>query len=541
MRPKTELPLRIRECSRGEAFAKDWITDLLSTRPFDESDRQRLGQALKGLYEKRGFKPPPRLLVASSPLSAAVAAGLAAGAWRLGENPEKQAEKFWDSEERKAIDDEFVAVSIRKNYHRTFTYTYDSEILEFNSQTHELMAALLVDNALSSSMDVVAHGVSSISTELHLKNYPLSGEPEARFDERVLADAVGVAAKAIGDGADGLPFAAQWDTLRPIRRVGNLPWIDGMSIKEMRSWYRGATEYVDTFRVVGSERVALFPDRDWADWAAPANLSKGLGRALGWVSHGRLLDMGVKKQIRSTLAKNEKTHWLPRLAFAKIIRGSSVDQEIEEEILATRCAGLRWQHRRFCIVSERPCALRVDKHLRSHCADGPSHQWRDGFALYHWHGAQVPARYIENGSALGPDEWPDKPNFIHEGRSLRTLAMEIHAYHHGREAMMRAYDAEILASSRYRGQSRQLIRVREQKFVKIDVDPEYDSGAPSLYILDAAASKAYGNSPRMALKRFSSVPFGVARVVPEEVYGGTTNRDVDDRKARPRRIPTRRP
>jgi hypothetical protein len=34
--------------------------------------------------------------------------------------------------------------------------------------------------------------------------------------------------------------------------------------------------------------------------------------------------------------------------------------------------------------------LKVDGENRSHCADGPSHRWRDGWSLYHWHGTRIP-------------------------------------------------------------------------------------------------------------------------------------------------------
>lgn len=52
--------------------------------------------------------------------------------------------------------------------------------------------------------------------------------------------------------------------------------------------------------------------------------------------------------------------------------------------------GFRVMHAEFCIVSDRPEVLKVDAQNRPHCADGPSHRWRDGWALYHWHGLRVP-------------------------------------------------------------------------------------------------------------------------------------------------------
>jgi hypothetical protein len=54
----------------------------------------------------------------------------------------------------------------------------------------------------------------------------------------------------------------------------------------------------------------------------------------------------------------------------------------------------RVMHEDFCIVSDFPEVLKVDDQNRPHCQDGPSHRWRDGWSLYHWHGVQVPEEWI---------------------------------------------------------------------------------------------------------------------------------------------------
>lgn len=62
--------------------------------------------------------------------------------------------------------------------------------------------------------------------------------------------------------------------------------------------------------------------------------------------------------------------------------------------------GFRMMHKDFCIVSDRPEILKVDKQNRPHCKNGPSHRWRDGWSIYHWHGVKIPAEWIENKSSL---------------------------------------------------------------------------------------------------------------------------------------------
>jgi hypothetical protein len=62
--------------------------------------------------------------------------------------------------------------------------------------------------------------------------------------------------------------------------------------------------------------------------------------------------------------------------------------------------GFRVMHEEFCMVSDFPETLRVDDQNRPHCENGPSHRWRDGWSLYHWHGVKIPAEWIEDKASL---------------------------------------------------------------------------------------------------------------------------------------------
>jgi hypothetical protein len=67
-------------------------------------------------------------------------------------------------------------------------------------------------------------------------------------------------------------------------------------------------------------------------------------------------------------------------------------------------SGPRIMHPDFCMISDRPEALTVDGQNRPHGETGPFCRWRDGTALYSWHGARVPARWIEQRKTLDPNE-----------------------------------------------------------------------------------------------------------------------------------------
>ena len=62
--------------------------------------------------------------------------------------------------------------------------------------------------------------------------------------------------------------------------------------------------------------------------------------------------------------------------------------------------GFRVMHEEFCIVSDFPEVLKMDDQNRPHCADGPSHRWRDGWELYYWHGVAVTQQIIERPETI---------------------------------------------------------------------------------------------------------------------------------------------
>lgn len=52
--------------------------------------------------------------------------------------------------------------------------------------------------------------------------------------------------------------------------------------------------------------------------------------------------------------------------------------------------GFRVMHEEFCMVSDFPKTILMDSENRPHCDDGPSHEWRDGWKLWHIHGVRIP-------------------------------------------------------------------------------------------------------------------------------------------------------
>ena len=74
--------------------------------------------------------------------------------------------------------------------------------------------------------------------------------------------------------------------------------------------------------------------------------------------------------------------------------------EINEEL--TQSCGWTWWHKNVLAISDRPLKISRDDQGRLHGEMGPSMLYRDGWALYNWHGVSVPSEWIEHKDKLTP-------------------------------------------------------------------------------------------------------------------------------------------
>lgn len=82
--------------------------------------------------------------------------------------------------------------------------------------------------------------------------------------------------------------------------------------------------------------------------------------------------------------------------------------------------GMRVLHEDFCVVTDHPEFIKIDDERRAHCEDGPSHRWRDGWSLYHWHGVAIPEEWMTTPGALAPEVALEQRD-----TDLRSAACEI--------------------------------------------------------------------------------------------------------------------
>ena len=72
--------------------------------------------------------------------------------------------------------------------------------------------------------------------------------------------------------------------------------------------------------------------------------------------------------------------------------------EIDEDLI--RNCGWVWWHENVLAISDRPTIINRDEQGRLHSEVGPSIAYRDGWSLYHWHGVEIPASWVEDKTAL---------------------------------------------------------------------------------------------------------------------------------------------
>jgi hypothetical protein len=87
------------------------------------------------------------------------------------------------------------------------------------------------------------------------------------------------------------------------------------------------------------------------------------------------------------------------------------------QMRTARSAGWWWPFQGAVVISDRPEALHRDGQARLHCEDGPAIRYRDGFAVWSWHGTRVPQDLIETG-------WDTDTILRHPNAEVRRCAIE---------------------------------------------------------------------------------------------------------------------
>jgi hypothetical protein len=176
-------------------------------------------------------------------------------------------------------------------------------------------------------------------------------------------------------------------------------------------------------------------------------------------------------------------YWLTLHLFARKL-GVKFDKKNEEQLLAyteySETCGCAYFYVDVAFVSDRPKSIVCDHQRRLHNPNGPSIEFRDGFAVYSWKGMRIPKEYILNKNAVTPQEIMKIEN-----AELRRVATEIYSDTHGSDAFLKNFKAENISNDVELDSERALYQVGDQKFVSVTNGSLEPDGTRRKFLLGA--------------------------------------------------------
>ena len=100
-----------------------------------------------------------------------------------------------------------------------------------------------------------------------------------------------------------------------------------------------------------------------------------------------------------------EAYWIAFYLFCRDIVGVNFDAKRSRQLdmwrdIAESCCWW-WCFENYVVVSERPTVCRMtEQEGRLHCEDGPALAFADGYALYRWHGVNVPTDVITDPRSI---------------------------------------------------------------------------------------------------------------------------------------------
>jgi hypothetical protein len=147
---------------------------------------------------------------------------------------------------------------------------------------------------------------------------------------------------------------------------------------------------------------------------------------------------------------NSWSYWISHITFLRDVGGLNLKEHKNFDSFdrLANNSGPRMMHAKFCIVSEKPefikTEIRNNVHV-AHSLKGPSHKWRDGFALHYLNGVRVPAWFInQRPSSLDPRMVLKIENADQRREFVRLVGIERICYSLGAVVVDKEGDYELL-------------------------------------------------------------------------------------------------
>ena len=358
-----------------------WIKRIMRTEP---ADRVELTQAIADLYAVAGKKRPP-IVIVPSPLVAQISAGFAAGIWYLRKNGED------------AIEDATRAATEAAT--RAATRAATEAATEAVTWAATRAATVAATEAATASATVAATWAATEAATAAATASATWAATRAATEAATRTATEAATASATVDATEAVTWAATVDATRAATAAATRTATEAATASATVD----ATEAVTWAATVAATRAATVAATRTATEAATItnNWAYYLASAIA-PKQSKFLLSCAREAFRFASGGAYYAQYDSWLTAMRDVLGLRLP--CHEKYDAWERAAIhgtwRFVHEEFCIVSDFPTRIMVDEQNRPHCDDGPSHQWADGWAIYHVHGVRVPGWIIEQPALI---------------------------------------------------------------------------------------------------------------------------------------------
>jgi len=417
------------EKTRLDAHTQVWTKRALRTDPIEPD---KIIPAIEGLYRTANLDIP-RVVIVPSPLVMAIAGAFASAIWWRRESSSAATNVTTNVTTNVAT----RIATLDATYDATYDATLDATLDATRAATYDATRAATLDAARAATraatldatydaMDVATRAATNVATNVATRDATRAATDAAtRAATRAATyDATRIAMNdatddavydAMLDAMDAATNAATRAATNVATRAATYDATDATRAATLDAT-RDAT-YDATYDAMDAATDAATLDAmDAATNAATTEYAWVAPLARHFAGHDNFLYTVMLKAISNWYCQyqggNMWAAWDCYLTGARDVLGLQLPQHeaYSHWEQAAIHGGFRLMNPHFCMVCDFPEVLKTDSRNRPHCEDGPSHRWRDGWSLYHWHGLRVPAWIIEHPEQITVEKIDQEPN-----------------------------------------------------------------------------------------------------------------------------------